>query len=320
MAPFPLVNRRHVGCPGGSPQLRVVLPALIISLSPTPGPITAAEGYRCLAEASVCVDDGEPVPTEDQPDPDDPGPSLHPRHKYHLGQSYGKLTSKLLRNPAIRHSGQLLLQPNLYRETNYNMETKQNPTLLQSYKASRKAQKLTDSVVSGYTGFIPRSKGYFSKTFTETCMDAFAEFEREQLKAASKKQEMELINALQTGKTAGMTEQEKKLLTVKYRTPFTAITSNPILYDSSRSHKILTSPYLMENEDPNKHFMSGYKGYVPRARFLLGSGYPTITNYALIEFNQMLNKSKAALNSVKQNEIFPQIYPSKLGMLPCTRI
>ncbi|XP_072108493.1 ciliary microtubule inner protein 2B isoform X1 [Mobula birostris] len=243
-----------------------------------------------------------------------------PQYKYHLGQSYGKLTSKLLRNPAIRHSGQLLLQPNLYRETNYNMETKQNPNLLQSYKASRKVQNLTDSVVSGYTGFIPRSKGYFSKTFTETCMDAFAEFEREQLKAASKKQEMELINALQTGKTAGMTEQEKKLLTVKYRTPFTAITSNPILYDSSRSHKILTSPYLMENEDPNKHFMSGYKGYVPRARFLLGSGYPTITNCALIEFNQMLNKSKAALNSVKQNEIFPQIYPSKLGMLPCTRI
>ncbi|XP_072920364.1 ciliary microtubule inner protein 2B [Hemitrygon akajei] len=239
-----------------------------------------------------------------------------PQYKYHLGQSYGKLTSKLLTNPALRHSGQLLLQPNLYRETNYNMETKQNQNLLQSYKASRKAQKLTDSVISGYTGFIPRSKGYFSKTFTETCSDAVAEFEREQLKAASKKQEMELINALQTGKTAGMTEQEKRLRTVKYRTPFTAITSNPILYDSSRSHKVLTSPYLMENEDPDKRFMSGYKGYVPRARFLLGSGYPTITNCALIEFNQMLNKSKPTLNSVKQNEIFPGIYPSKLGMLP----
>ncbi|XP_051866105.1 protein FAM166B-like [Pristis pectinata] len=240
-----------------------------------------------------------------------------PQYKYSLGQSYGKLTSKLLTNPGIAHSGQLLLQPNLYRETNVGI--KQNQNLHQNYKASRKAQKLTDSMVSGYTGFVPRSKGYFSKTFTETCMDAVAEFERGQLKAASKKQEMELINALQTGKTAAKTEQEKSLITVKYRTPFAAITSNPVPYDLSHSYKVEKSLYLMENEDPDKHFMSGYKGHVPRAQFLLGSGFPTITNRALIEFNQMLNKSKPTVNSVKENEVFPwirQIYPSKLGMLP----
>uniref|UniRef100_UPI00398F8BC4 ciliary microtubule inner protein 2B n=1 Tax=Pristiophorus japonicus TaxID=55135 RepID=UPI00398F8BC4 len=246
-----------------------------------------------------------------------------PQYKYSVGQCYGKLTSKLLTDPGIARSGQLLLQPNQYQETNNNVGTKQHQNLLQSQKASRKGQKLTDLMVSGYTGFVPRNKIYFSKNYTETCADAIAEFEREQLKIASKKQEMELINALQTGKTRAQTEQEKKLLTVNYRTPLTATSTNPVPYYISHSYKVLTSPYLMENEDPDKHFISGYKGHVPRARFLLGTNYPTITNCALIEFNQMLNKSKSTsiptVNSVKEGETLARInhiYPPELGMLP----
>lgn len=242
-----------------------------------------------------------------------------PQYKYSLGQSYGKLTSNLLTNPGIAHSRHLLLQPNMCRETNYSVGTKPN----QNYKASRKAQKLTGSMVSGYKGFVPRSEGYFSRTFTENCLDAIAQFEREQLKVASKKREMDLINALQTGKTTAKTEQEHNLVTVKYRTPFAVVATNPAPYYLSHSYKVMTSPYLMKNEDPDKYFMSGYKGHVPHSRFLLGSGYPTITNCALIEFNQMHNKSKATLtptiNCAKENGTFPrivQLYPSNLGMLP----
>ncbi|GCC28325.1 hypothetical protein chiPu_0006755 [Chiloscyllium punctatum] len=178
-------------------------------------------------------------------------------------------------------------------------------------------------MVSGYTGFIPRKKNYFSKTYRETCADAIADFEREQRRIAAKKQEMELINALQTGRTRAQTEQEKKLLTVNYRTPLKAITNNPIPWKFDNSYKALTSPYFMQNKDPNKHFISGYTGYVPRAQFLLGASYPALTNCALIEFDQMLNKTKSASipteNSVKENETLPRIshiYPSEMGMLP----
>ncbi|XP_067888252.1 ciliary microtubule inner protein 2B [Heterodontus francisci] len=246
-----------------------------------------------------------------------------PQYKYNVGQCYGKLTSKLLTDPGIARSEQLLLQPSQYEEPINNMGTEQHRNLLQSHKVSRKGQKLTDFMVSGYTGFVPRKKIYFSKTYRETCADAVADFEREQLKIASQKQEMELINALQTGKIRAQTEQEKKLLTVNYRTPLKAITTNPVPYYLSHSYKVLTSPYFMENEDPDKHFISGYKGHVPRARFLLGTGYLTLTNCALIEFNQMLNKSKSASiptrNSLKEGETLPRIrhiYPSELGMLP----
>ncbi|XP_078414429.1 ciliary microtubule inner protein 2B [Cetorhinus maximus] len=246
-----------------------------------------------------------------------------PQYKYSVGQSYGKLTSKLLTDPAIARSGQLLLQPNQDQEIINNMGPEQHQNLHQNHKVSRKSQKLTDLMVSGYTGFVPRRNIYFSKTYRETCTDAVSDFEREQLKIASKKQEMELINALQTGKARAQTEQEKKLLTVNYRTPLKAITTNPVPYHSLHSYKLLTSPYFMQNEDPNKHFMSGYKGHVPRARFLLGTSFPTLTHSALIEFSQMVNKSKPASipagNSVKEGETLPwirHIYPSEMGMMP----
>ncbi|XP_043557397.1 protein FAM166B isoform X2 [Chiloscyllium plagiosum] len=246
-----------------------------------------------------------------------------PQYKYNIGQRYSKLTSKLLSDPTIAHSRQLLLQPNQDQETINDVSAEQHQSLLQSRKVIRKGEKPTDLMVSGYTGFIPRKKSYFSKTYRETCADAVADFEREQLRIAAKKQEMELINALQTGRTRAQTEQEKKLLTVNYRTPLKAITNNPIPWKFDNSYKALTSPYFMQNKDPNKHFISGYTGYVPRAQFLLGSSYPTLTNCALIEFDQMLNKTKSASipteNSVKENETLPRIshiYPSEIGMLP----
>ncbi|XP_078077866.1 ciliary microtubule inner protein 2B [Mustelus asterias] len=241
-----------------------------------------------------------------------------PQYKYSVGQCYGKLTSKLLTDPPIPRSGQLLLQPYKDQETSNKTGTEQHGNQHQSHKVSRKGQKLTDLMITGYTGFVPRRKIYFSKTFRETCADAVGDFEREQLKIASKKQEMELINALQTGKIRAQTEQEKKLLTVNYRTPLKAITTNPVPYHSLHSYKVLTSPYIMQNEDPNKHFISGYKGHVPHVQFLLGSSYPTLTNCALIKFDQMVNKSKC-LTGNSEGESLPQImhiYPSEMGMMP----
>ncbi|XP_072353305.1 ciliary microtubule inner protein 2B [Scyliorhinus torazame] len=243
-----------------------------------------------------------------------------PQYKYTIGHCYGKLTSKLLTDPPIARSGQLLLRPNQDQETINNMGTEQHRNLHQSHKVSKEGQKLTDLMVSGYTGFVPRRKIYFSKTYRETCADAVGDFQRQQFKIAAKKHEMELINALQTGKTRAQTEQEKKLLTVNYKTPLKVITANPVPYRSLHPYKVLTSPYFMQNEDPNKHFISGYKGHVPRVQFLLGSSYPTITNCALIEFNQMGNKSKCLTgNSVSEGETLPRIrhiYPSEMGMMP----
>lgn len=53
------------------------------------------------------------------------------------------------------------------------------------------------------------------------------------------------------------------------------------------------SPYSMDDRDPQKFFMSGFTGYVPRARFLFGSSFPVLTNQALQEFGQKYSRGRA---------------------------
>ncbi|XP_067317877.1 ciliary microtubule inner protein 2B-like [Anolis sagrei] len=54
-------------------------------------------------------------------------------------------------------------------------------------------------------------------------------------------------------------------------------------------------PYSLEDSNPQKYFMSGFTGFVPRAQFLKGASYPVITHRALLEdleFDWMLRKPR----------------------------
>lgn len=48
----------------------------------------------------------------------------------------------------------------------------------------------------------------------------------------------------------------------------------------------------MSNDDPKKFLMSGYTGFVPRARGEMGVGYPLLTNKALCEFTNESERLK----------------------------
>lgn len=48
----------------------------------------------------------------------------------------------------------------------------------------------------------------------------------------------------------------------------------------------------MSNDDPKKFLMSGYTGFVPRARGQMGMGYPLLTNKALCEFTDESDRLK----------------------------
>uniref|UniRef100_A0A8C2UPG3 Ciliary microtubule inner protein 2B n=1 Tax=Chinchilla lanigera TaxID=34839 RepID=A0A8C2UPG3_CHILA len=75
------------------------------------------------------------------------------------------------------------------------------------------------------------------------------------------------------------------------------------------------SPYSMDDTDPQKFFMSGFTGYVPRARFLFGSSFPVLTNQALREFGQKCSKGSAQ-QGPRPLPPPPRTYPQNLGLLP----
>ncbi|KAG5213277.1 hypothetical protein MJG53_003426 [Ovis ammon polii x Ovis aries] len=75
------------------------------------------------------------------------------------------------------------------------------------------------------------------------------------------------------------------------------------------------SPYSMDDRDPRKFFMSGFTGYVPRARFLFGSSFPVLSNQALQEFGKMKSPGRSQKDP-KHLPALSRTYPQRLGLLP----
>lgn len=65
---------------------------------------------------------------------------------------------------------------------------------------------------------------------------------------------------------------------------------------------------------------TGFTGYVPKARFLIGTGYPIITNKALIQFGKELKADQSSFRLLEEDTtglpLISTIYPSKTGLLP----
>ncbi|KAI2659946.1 Protein FAM166B [Labeo rohita] len=175
-----------------------------------------------------------------------------PQLKYHVGQTYGQLTAKLLSSPEVSHSQRLVLH------TGHFPSTEDTGPLNEIWRSRHGGSRKLEKMIPGYTGFVPLRQNYFCKTYAETCRDALSEFSQ---------------------------EQEKRLRAASADLSFAVNNSVPD-FKAPDPWKPQGSPYLMEESSPHKYFISGFTGYVPKARFLFGSGYPIITNKALIQFGK----------------------------------
>lgn len=60
---------------------------------------------------------------------------------------------------------------------------------------------------------------------------------------------------------------------------------------------------------------AGFTGFVPRAQFLIGTGYPITTNWALLELSQMTLGSRTEKDGGVLSPL-GKIYPTDRGLLP----
>ncbi|KAM6985248.1 ciliary microtubule inner protein 2B [Aplochiton taeniatus] len=227
-----------------------------------------------------------------------------PQLKYHLGKTYGQLTAKLLTSPDVSRSQRLVLHTGRFPST--EVETGPRDEIWRSQTGERRA---VERMIPGYTGFVPKSQNYFSRTYAETCREALTEFDRDQCKKVLRKSANPLL-------INNKTPQEFK----KLNTPLTAISKEPTPYSSVDPWKPKGTPYFMEDKNPHKYFISGFTGYVPKSRFLIGTGYPITTNKALIQFGRELKADPTLLN-VPQKDArdfppVPTLYPCQRGLMP----
>ncbi|XP_051013217.1 protein FAM166B [Acomys russatus] len=203
-----------------------------------------------------------------------------------MGQTYGQVTGELLRGPpglAWPPAHRTLLPP--------IQSSPRSPVTSRGRLPPRHGhERLSSGTIPGYTGFIPQAQFAFAKNCNQVwaeAMDVFTQRHREQVgpelpKEAEGEEEAE--------KDQGEEAEEAEL-------------------------KQKASPYSMDDTDPHKFFMSGFTGYVPRARFLFGSGFPVLTNQALQEFGQTCSRGRVRKDP-KPLPPPPRPNFQNLGLLP----
>ncbi|KAM7319657.1 hypothetical protein ACRRTK_021340 [Alexandromys fortis] len=141
------------------------------------------------------------------------------------------------------------------------------------------------------TGFIPQAQFMFAKNCNQVWAEAMNNFTQRQGQQESHEPSEEAGGGKEAEKDQEAEEPELKQEVAQ------------------------TSPYSMDDTDPQKFFMSGFTGYVPRARFLFGSSFPVLTNQALQEFGQKCSKGRVQKDP-KPLSPLPRPNFQNLGLLP----
>ena len=215
-----------------------------------------------------------------------------PQLKFHIGKTYAQQTAELLTNPEVRHSKHLLL----YRG---RVPSKSAVTLIPDSELKK--------TIPGYTGLIPKRQDYFGCSYAETCRKALSEsYHKERLRIQQQSAELTII--------ANDTNRQFE----RTKLPLTPISNKPFSYKPLKSFTPLGRPYYMDDDDPQKYFISGFAGHVPKTRFLIGKGYPIMTNQALIQFGEQQRSDPTSLPGRKDSTVppMPRIYPTKMGVVP----
>ncbi|XP_065647322.1 ciliary microtubule inner protein 2B isoform X2 [Hydra vulgaris] len=226
-----------------------------------------------------------------------------PQLKYKITETIGKTTHKLLTEKDCKSKRPVLVP---LKETNFeNTKDAIKLDLLDKREKKNCEKKYRANMVSGYTGYIPKGQHYFGERYALFSRNAILHMEEERQRIDTS------LNNLHN--------------TVKCSTPMKPITDKKMMYFPKVLQHSL-SPYTLSNNDPRKHMMSGYTGFVPRSREIIGSGYPKITNLALRHFanqcatNKILSEiASEPLSFEKPIHDFQRarsVYLNNYGMVP----
>ncbi|XP_077202764.1 ciliary microtubule inner protein 2B isoform X1 [Paroedura picta] len=169
--------------------------------------------------------------------------------------------------------------------------------------------------IPGYTGFVPRAQNHFAKTHSQICREAGQEFARLQGRAAAGSLPCQ----------GPLSPQDVQPVFEPFHAKETPQPAASPPQAPSCDFQSPGAPAAVEDGAPQKYFVPGFTGFVPRARYLIGASYPTLTNQAWAEFRQMhwrqqqKNSLQHGAHRTHQGQAFPPLaktYPTDKGLLP----
>ena len=168
------------------------------------------------------------------------------------------------------------------------------------------------------TGYIPKRLHHFGCRYAETCHYAISSFEDDQQKHKTNMEDLRTLSRRQEDPSARM-----KSTLAQNTTPLKPISTTPMFYLPSYAQQHSISPFYMPDDHPQKYYVSGYTGFVPKARNYLGQSYPIITRHALQDFAGEEKRMRATWGAPvrvfrpeKKIKSLATIYPKDSGLMP----
>ncbi|KAI8929087.1 hypothetical protein BC831DRAFT_445431 [Entophlyctis helioformis] len=198
--------------------------------------------------------------------------------------------------------------------------------------------------VPGYTGYIPRSQEHFGKPYVETTNASLASFQR-MLK--SKNQLPPRVLAIQRGQAA---DKERKAeasgvdaassggaklakdgsgpassASPSSSKPVVQTSGAGLIHGDNQRMPDDMSPYKLPSDHPQKTFISGYTGYVPRLQNYFGEPYSHSVRNAIEEFTHTppprnpYAEPRSRLRSKNKEIVKMDPIPGFTGFIPGSR-
>ena len=167
-------------------------------------------------------------------------------------------------------------------------------------------------------GFIPKRMHHYGCRYAETCHYAVSSFEEDQARHKSSLRELRTLSRSQEDPAT-----RERSTRAQNTTPLKPVSATPIFYLPPYAKQHSISPFYMPDDHPQKHFMSGYTGFVPKAQKYLGQSYPIITRRALQDLageEKRMRETTDAPVSVFRPEVkakaLATVYPRDSGLMP----
>jgi hypothetical protein len=201
------------------------------------------------------------------------------QYKYHVGDTYGNATKKLSESWRTRHPAYTKSPQNYFdSKTTYTGLGLSGPEDVEGTGSRKDLQlpkstgdnKLTEKMVPGYTGYIPRMPFKFGNTYKEDCDVCIDDFMRNTREHDTK------VHTLRRAQTK--IEPLRPMASEK-----TVISHLNQYRDRHPTSKILLEDKRASREAP----IPGYKGFIPRqgvSELGLGARYNTICDKSLNTF------------------------------------
>ena len=163
---------------------------------------------------------------------------------FQFGDTFGNTTNRLLTDPNVSKSGRLILVDLTPQKIPDAKRESDKEKWIRHRNKSWGDIKFNENMVPGYSAFVPRLEEHFGARYAKICERSLFDHNNDRIKHENKMKDIE--NSALPPKQAIRREPE------------------PYLPLNPMSHSI--SPYFMENANPDKTFVSGYTGFIPKAR------------------------------------------------------